>query len=361
VARERISKDEKIRRALRKGVDSWVPFDLNELDEEEPVKPTLGATQLLYPGKRHVFSGPPESAKTLAAYCFLIQTVRQEPDELVALFDFEMGPRSARQRLRELGASQDEIRRVLYLEPEDRSTPERLKAIVELNPALVVVDAAAGAYELEGLNDNNRDEVETFNRKYVKTFWREGIATLLIDHVVKSAEERGKYSIGSERKLGATDVHLGFETVKAISRGTTGRYKIITHKDRDGFFQRGHLADLHLDSDPETHAIAWKFTSADTVGEDGIFRPTHLMEKASIQIETAGVAPTKTELAAALGGRKDYALQAIDRLVAEGFAVSTADGRSKIITSTRRYRENDPDCNPETLAAPAPTILCQSP
>jgi AAA domain-containing protein len=359
VAPERISSDERLRRLLRQGVDSWVPHDLTELDERPPIMPTLGATQLLYPGKRHVFSGPPESAKTLAAYCMLLQTVRQ--DDTAMLIDFEMGPYDARQRLRELGGTPDEIKRIHYVEPEDPWSEERAEALVKLNPGLVVVDAAAGAYQLEAFDDNKRADVETFNKRYVNVFWREGISSLLLDHVNKSADDRGKFVIGSERKLGATDVHIGFETVKAISRGSTGRYKLITHKDRGGYLARGHLADFHLESDPETHAITWKFTTPDSVGEDGVFRPTHLMEKASIQIETAGVAPTKTELATALGGRKKYALQAIDRLVAEGFAVETLDGRSKVITSARKYREADPACNPETDDAPAPSILCESP
>jgi hypothetical protein len=51
--------------------DSWLPLNLNDLPEQPPVHPTLGQLGnigLLYPGKRHVFSGPQESAKTLCAY-----------------------------------------------------------------------------------------------------------------------------------------------------------------------------------------------------------------------------------------------------------------------------------------------------
>jgi hypothetical protein len=41
--------------------------------------------------------------------------------------------------------------------------------------------------------------------------------------------------------------------------------------------------------------------------------------------------------------------------------VETADGRSKILTSARSYREDDPGCNPVTVDTPAPTTLCESP
>jgi hypothetical protein len=361
VAPERISKDEKVRRALRQGVDSWVPIDLTELEEREPTMPNLGGTQLLYPGKRHVFSGAPESAKTLGAYCCLIQTVRSRPDEHGMLIDFEMGGHDARQRLRELGATEDEIKRIYYVEPDERWSEERGESLVALNPGLVVVDAAAGAYQLEELDDNKRAEVETFNKKYVNIFWRVGIASLLLDHVTKSAEDRGRFVIGSERKLGATDVHIGFETVKPIKRGTSGQFKLITHKDRGGYLQRGHLADFHLDSDPDTHELAWRFTTGGGGEDGGAARLTHLMEKASRQLELPGTALTKTELAELLKTRKTFALQAINSLVGEGFVVETADGRSKILTSARSYREDDPGCNPVTDDTPAPTILCQSP
>lgn len=360
MAPERISQDEKIRRALRKGVDSWVPIDLSELEEREPTMPTLGGTQLLYPGKRHVFSGPPESAKTLAAYCCLLQTVRH--DDTAMLIDFEMGMFDARQRLRELGATKAEIKRIYYVEPADTSSEDRVKGLVDLNPGLVVVDAAAGAYQLDDFDDNKRADVEKFNKRYVTPFWREGISSLLLDHVNKSAEDRGRFVIGSERKLGATDVHLGFETVKAIKRGSSGRYKIITHKDRGGYLGRGHVADFHLDSDPDTHELAWKFTTPDGAGDAGEKRLTHLMEKASRKLELPSMMWTKTELADALKpSRKEHALQAINTLVSEGFAAERREGRSKILSSARPYREDDPDCNPDTLDAPAPEILCESP
>jgi hypothetical protein len=359
VAKERLSLEEQVRRASRAKEDSWAPIDLAELEERPPTMPNLGDSQLLYPGKRHVFSGAPEAGKTLGAYCLLLQTIRQ--DDTAMLIDFEMGPHDARQRLLELGATHKELKRLYYIEPDERWSDKRAEALVALNPGLVLVDAAAGAYQLEELDDNKRAEVEIFNKKYVNIFWRVGIASLLLDHVTKSSEDRGRFVIGSERKLGATDVHIGFETVKPIKRGTSGHFKLVTHKDRGGYLQRGHLADFHLDSDPDTHDLTWKFTSPEGVGEDGVFRPTHLMEKASVQIETAGAAPTKTELAKAVGGKREWGLQAIDRLIAEGFAVETKDGRSKLITSLKRYRESDPGCNPDTVDSPAPTILCQSP
>lgn len=330
----------------------WVPVNLVDLPDKPPVKPSLGA-QLLYPGKRHVFSGPPESAKTLAAYTMLILAARHNGRGL--LIDFEMGAYEARQRLRDLGATNTELALIGYLEPDTPATTSLIEQLVAIRPDLVVIDAAAGAYDISGLDDNKRQDVERFSRLYVGTFWKAGIATILVDHVTKNVEARGKFTIGSERKLGASDVHLGFDTTQAVSRGTTGRYKITTHKDRGGYLKRGHLADLHLNSDPETHVIEWTYTAAtDDTAEGGYFRPTHLMETVSRHLEPQTAAVTRNHVHEALGGKREYALKAIAALVQEGYT-DERDGpnRSKLLTSNRPYRESDdPQAGTDTTTRP---------
>jgi hypothetical protein len=332
--------------------DSWTPINLNQLPEKPPIQPELGGTRLVYPGKRHVFSGPPESAKTLAAYCVLIRVVRTGGTGV--LIDFEMGAYDARQRIRELGATDEEISQILYLEPDERATAERITSLITYEPQIVVIDAAAGAYELEGLDDNKRLEVERFANLYVKPFWRNEIATILIDHVVKDAEHRGRYQIGSERKLGVLDVHYGFDIVKPISRGTSGHYKILTHKDRAGYMKRGHLADLHLDSDPDTHLISWKVTDPDlTTDKEGNKRRTWYMEQVSVELESRDDHPSRNQVATAIKRRKEYVLDAIGTLITEGFVVEEKpDGATSLGLSLRRpYRADDPGCNPQNTAS----------
>ncbi len=328
--------------------DSWVPLNLNDLPETPPVKPDLGGTNLVYPGKRHVFSGPPESAKTLAAYCILIQIARLGGTGI--LIDFEMGGYDARKRLYELGASREEIDRILYIEPEVPANAERIRRLVAFNPQLVVIDASAGVYALEGLDDNKRLDVEKVATLYVKIFWRERIASILIDHVVKDSETRGRYAIGSERKLGGADVHIGFDVVSPISRGTAGKYTLTTHKDRGGFLKRGHIADLALESDPETHNITWRFTEAVvTKDEKGHFRNTILMEKVSEELRWETEPVSKAEVKRRVGGNGDRCGKAIDTLIDEGHLTASEGPRgSVLVTFTKPYaRANDPLENPE--------------
>ncbi len=338
--------------------DSWFPVNLGELPDVPPVQPSLGAIGIIYPGLRHVFSGPPESAKTIAAYVIGLLVVRT--GEPVILLDFEMGAYAARSRLRELGAAETDFALMRYIEPAEPANAERINVLVALKPSLVIIDAAAGAYDLQGLDDNKRADVEKLARLYVAPFWQAGIATIFIDHVVKNSDTRGHYAIGSERKLGGADVHLGFETLSPISRGTSGRYKITTHKDRGGYLKRGHLLDLVLVSDVETHQISSEFVpvtiEAGSVSDVSYFRPTHLMEKCSAWLELQPEPVSRNAVFEGIGGRKAYVLKAISALVVEGFIVeSDGPNRTRFVTSERPYREADEPVVPGgTAVVPEP-------
>lgn len=332
--------------------DSWTPLNLDTLDENPPIKPTLGDGGIAYPGKRHIFSGPQESAKTLAAYAIALELVRQE--HTVIIIDFEMGAYEARNRLRELGATPQDLHRLPYLEPDQPATPQRIQALIQLQPALVIIDAAAGAYDNEGLDDNKRQDVEKFTRLYVRDFWKAGIATIVLDHVVKNTETRGKYAIGSERKVGGADVHLGFEVITPINRGTTGLYKITTHKDRGGYLKRGTLANLELHSHPDTHAITWTFHPSEHSPGDEPWRPTILMERASRYLEDHPGPHSFNQVITGTKGKDSTLKQALEHLVELGHAIeSDGPNGGRNVELRTPYRAPLP-----TSAQPLPADVC---
>lgn len=337
---------------------SWTPILLTSLPEKPPVEPTLGEVGLVYPGKRHVFSGPQESAKTLAAYAIALQVVRH--GGTVLIIDFEMGAWDARNRLRELGATHDELQHMPYIEPHEPATEQHIAALVTAQPALVIIDAAAGAYDLQSLDDNKRQDVERLSRLYIRAFWRHGIATIMLDHVVKNAEGRGKYAIGSERKVGGADVHLGFETVVPIKRGAQGVYHIVTHKDRGGFLKRGRLADLHLSSHPDTHQITWEFRPAAETEDDRPQLPTILMERASHYLESQTEPVTRNQIVLNTKGNAEFVRAAIDHLVALGYAAEEAGmNRARLYTSTRPFIRSDYESKEETQVRPSSSKFVQ--
>jgi hypothetical protein len=340
--------------------DSWLPINLATLSDRPPIQPTLGQAGIAYPGKRHVFSGPQESAKTLAAYAIGLEVIRQ--GNTIIVIDFEMGKWDARDRLRELGATDHDLNSLHYLEPEEQATTAHIARLLELQPTLVIIDAAAGAYDLQQLDDNKRGDVERFTRIYVRDFWRNGIATIVLDHVVKNTDSRGNYAIGSERKVGGADVHLGFEVIVAIKRGSSGIYKITTHKDRGGFLERGRLADLYLHSDPDTHSISWEFKPAEHVAEGETFRPTILMEKISRYLEEQTGPVTRTTIETDVTGARDYIRKAINALIAEQYASETPAPRgAKLVLSTAPFRHENTTTPESATTSPRRTQTTSPP
>ncbi len=203
----------------------------------------------------------------------------------------------------------------------------------------MIIDAAAGAYDLQELDDNKRQDVERFTSIYVRDFWRAEIATIVLDHVIKNKEGRGSYAIGSERKVGGADVHLGFEAIVPIKRGSSGIYKITTHKDRGGWLERGRLADLHLKSDPATHRISWSLEQAEHVPDGEAWRPTHLMEAVSVYLEACPEAVSRKTIEENVTGKRDYIRKAIDSLVSDGAANETIGARgARLVSSSSSYR-----------------------
>lgn len=328
--------------------ERWQPIDLAQVPDVPPAQPDLGGLGIAYRGKRHVFSGPQESAKTLAAYVLGLQILRL--GGAFCLIDFEMGRWDARNRLRELGANAGELAQIIYYEPEGRM-PDRIPGdVIDTiggRDALVLLDAAAGAFAFEELDDNKRMDVEKFGARYVEPFRKAGIATLVLDHVVKSSEARGNYAIGSERKVGATDVHLGFTVVHPIKRGASGLYKITTHKDRGGFLKRGHLCDFKLDSDQETHALTWEFVLPQAVDEEHPFRPTGLMEKVSRYLEQQYGPVPMSQLEKDIVGKGEWIRKAVSLLVDEGY-VNESEGarKARLMTTISAYRESSDDLVP---------------
>ena len=321
-------------------VSTWEPLNLLGLEPRPKIAPTVGGVGLVYPGKRHLFTGPPESAKTLASYAIMLEEVRRGGEAL--LLDFEMGPWDARERLIEMGATDEELLRIAYVEPEAQATENTAEELLSREAySLVVIDAAAGAYSLQGLNDNDRGDVETFARIYLRPFWLQEIATIVIDHVGKNSERRGAFAIGSERKVGGIDVHLGFEVAVPLKRGGRGLYKITTHKDRLGHLERPKAGELEIKSDPLTHGLTWSFRPPESTGEGVAWRPTVLMERVSTWLEGQADAVSRNEVEKNVTGEARYVRTALDALIADGYVEETAGTRrSRPVRSIKPYRES---------------------
>ena len=170
----------------------------------------------------------------------------------------------------------------------------------------------------------------------------------------KSLEDRGRVAIGSERKVGSTNVHLGFEVVEPVRRGANGLYRVMVHKDRLGYLHRPKAAEFVLVSDPDTYAITASFVleTSDQAEGEHTWQPTYLMEQVSLFLEDQTEPVSRTRIAESLHGRATYIRRAIDALVRDGYATETSGrGGARLVASANPYRDGAPG----PAAAPNPS------
>lgn len=323
---------------------SWTPVDLLAFEADPPSPPAIGG--LVYPGLRHVFSGEPETLKTWTALALEAEEVKA--GRSVLHIDFEMGQRAMLERLRGLGVTDEEIaRHFIYVFPSEPMTPPAVLADLDSllktrQPSFVVFDAFTGALEIHGFEPNSGVEVERFYRSVVRPFQAHGAAVVLLDHVTKNKESRGKFSIASERKLGGADVHLGFELVRPFGRGKSGLAKIVTHKDRPGHLPRPKAAELELTSDPDTGLVTWAIRPAEPADEEHPFRPTVLMARVSRYIAACMEPPSRNLVEEHVSGRREYVRQALELLIAEGYVHEEGGPRNaRLLHSVKPFDEDN--------------------
>lgn len=293
---------------------SWWPVDLAGLFDGSVVlpEPELFARSdgqpLLYPGKCHAFNGESESGKSWAALVACVQVIRA--GGRVLYLDFEDTAATVVTRLLALGAKPDEVvARFHYAAPAEPLEYRNGKVtmghvdlhdVLEANPVdLAVIDGVTEAMSLHGLSTNDNDDYAKYHHMLPRRLARSGAAVVQIDHVTKDKESRGRFAIGAQHKLAGMDgAVFSFEVVAAFGLGLHGIAKVFINKDRPGQL-RGHaitsgtkhlIAELHMRSDPTTHALAASIEKPDGAGSSpaGDTVPTWWMEQISRAIEADG-------------------------------------------------------------------------
>lgn len=322
---------------------SWVPINLHERAANPPEPPTI--SNIIYPGRRHIFSGEPGSFKSWAVLVVMAEEMRK--GRAVMYVDHEMGFVEMTERLKQLGTTDEQLDNLfIYIEPAEPFTSEpafsdTVALIRERNPSLVVIDAFTGCLALHGIDPDSGVQVERFYQTVVNPLRSAGAAVVLLDHLPKNREGRGQYSINSERKVGATDVHLSFTIIQPFGRGKTGRVGIHTKRDRPGYLPRPMWGELRLESHPNTSAIKWEWREPEPEElQTDTFRPTNLMEKVSRYMETHPGSHIRKEIEDGVTGMAKFKRLAIDTLVQEGhLSEENGPNHSRINTLVKQYRQ----------------------
>lgn len=255
-------------------LSTWKPVDLTDaLNGVDIPPPSIfqrsDNIHLLYAGRTHVFAGESESCKSWGAAVAAQQELDAERD--VWWIDYEDDVNGIVSRLRALGVQRETIdRHLVYTRPEEplrtrdgRATIGAVEfgaTLASRQWSLIIIDGVTEAMTVEDLDIMSNSDIATWSRMLPKKCASTGAAVVSIDHVTKSAEGRGRYSIGGQHKLaGLTGCQYIFEVERALSRAkkdpVTGSIKIYVKKDRPGhvrtYARAEVIARLELTSYPD--------------------------------------------------------------------------------------------------------------
>jgi AAA domain len=223
---------------------TWLDTPLGPIlagDLRRPVPTILRRTDglaLLYAGMTHMLLGEFESGKTTAALAAVAETIRG--GKHVLYVDFEDDALTFALRLRELGAQDDDIEAYAHhINPGKPLQGVALKALVSVGkryrPDLIIIDGVTEAMALHGWNPDKMEDVARFYDLMPRRWDQTGAAVVMIDHVVKSKDDRGRYAIGSQHKMaGVNGAAYRFDAEGPLSPGRHGQVQITVVKDRPG-------------------------------------------------------------------------------------------------------------------------------
>jgi hypothetical protein len=346
---------------------TWLPIDLGKYFDgtHVPERPTVGRRDdgvcLLYPGRTHSISGESEHGKSLVAQAIAVQVLQE--GGTVLYLDFEKSPGAVAERLQALGLRTGvQPAGFTYVGPQaglgalqNSSDYRRLWS----QPwTLIVIDGVTAAMGLIAGHVPGGPEAPWsyfYAQLPRRLAERTGAAVVLIDHVTKSQGADNRYGYGSVHKLNAmTGVAFLCKAPSPPDIGRTGQVELIGTKDSESGLKRhcpravNHLwpaATFMFDSTKSTADVAvtdWQIQAPSaSTGTRGAFRPTALMERASKYLEDETGPLSRTNLLVGMGGKRDYAIAALDVLISEGYVNRVTKGQTNLHTVARAYRQSE--------------------
>lgn len=355
---------------------SWRFEDLTQLASgvELPPTPTVFQREdgqgLFYRGAVNDLHGEPGCGKSMIAQIAAAQELKSSHD--VIYIDYEDSARNVVKRLLLLGVTGEQIvAHFHYVRPSAKpSSPTSLDGWRETlqyadTATLAIVDGVTSCLAYAGLDSNSGDDIAAWYNTMPRPISACGPAVVLIDHVVKSKDNRGRYAGGSMQKLALIDgISYSVDMTKPVGKGVRGTIVIKSGKDRISEIEEhcavnwsngSHLreaARIEINStNPKlmhvTIARPSMMPSEDRQTKRDDFRPTGLMEKISQLVENAIEEPSQSELFDALksdgsGAKTAIMSKAIRLLLEEGYVTNRASRHNRACyRSARPYRQID--------------------
>ena len=248
---------------------SWKPIPLKDYFDglfQAPTATILKRSDghgLIYTGRVHSIYGESESGKSWVAQIATAEMLKD--DKKVIYIDFESDAIDIVNRLKSLGVSRANLLQYFtYIRPDGPrdATDPYWQAILEPQSAeLIIIDGVTESLTMWGGETKDNDAITRWMRIFPRTVaTASGAAVVLIDHITKNAETRGRFAIGGQAKLATIDgaAYL-VEPLEAIAPGRTGTITMRVTKDRPGFIRK--IAGMWRKSDRTQEAAVFTIDS----------------------------------------------------------------------------------------------------
>jgi hypothetical protein len=248
---------------------SWKPVELKDYFDglfQAPIATLLKRTDghgLIYEGRVHSIYGESESGKSWIAQIATAECLKN--DKKVIYIDFESDAIDIVNRLKALGVSRANLLQYFsYIRPEgarDADDPYWQAILEPKSATLIIIDGVTESLTMWGGESKDNDAITRWMRLFPRTVaTASGAAVVLIDHITKNAETRGRFAIGGQAKLATIDgaAYL-VEPLEALAPGRTGTLTMRVTKDRPGFVRK--IAGMWRKSDRTQEAAVFTIDS----------------------------------------------------------------------------------------------------
>jgi hypothetical protein len=283
----------------------------------------------MYAGKINGLIGESESGKTWIALLAVLQAIRGRRP--VVYLDFEDTAPGIVQRLKDMGATHDDLAWLTYIGPDEGLhlvARAELEETLITGPHLIVLDGFNAAMTLLGLDLNSNTDATRFAQQLLKPLARTGACVIYVDHVPKNTEARGKGGIGAQAKRAmTTGCALTVEVTQPFGRNTPGKLKLNVDKDRPGHVRAEAVyakwaGVAHIT--PTAAGVEVRIDPSQEVSGDGSKggqRLTGFMQKISIHLANHPEGCSGAAIEKAVSGDDKYVRSALATLRAEGYVV----------------------------------------